>query len=624
MKRRRFLICIAAALAVMFAFLLFGCDKYTPKQVSLSDIYRNYPSTDGEINAAELSLVLPDGWQVLTDVSSGRHVDSDIGYIASLNAFIVVNKEGALSIARVPSGEDKRVAEEDLLFPASTGVQAVHVSGDLIAARLAGNGGRVGVMSAEGKWLIDPSKTANVAPSDDSLKSSTLSSAIRILDNELVAIAPAYEADPETADTANRSYTPIYRISTGKMACRVRSGGSLSGIVGFDGEYVSVETSDSSSGRLTQIYKVPTQTGASPNLAYPVNGNFANPNTEDDYYSESVYLGGGKFYVHTEWTVDPSDDYTYSYDGEYYRTERYFYYPSDDSRVQYVSSYIFLNCVNSYYDNAPGRSVDGNTSVVPSTFLNPGYTYSSFGLMIASDKTAYYDQFILDNDLNIVLSLTGNFGIELEGAYERDEVGIYDLMMQGSDGVYYARVKPSAIRVYRADGSLAFSAKNDYDYLSVGIQNGVIIASIDKDGKQLYGAYDMQGREIIPFEYKQIEPFRSYYTYALTADGKTRVLLGVDGVAAPSEDGGHFPDVATAGNTPLIKRGCYAFKTTVDGETRYGVKNMSGDYDGNVVLDAILSGITIYSPSTDNSRVFVFGERAEDGAYSVYSLVSRG
>lgn len=627
-KKKTIAFIAAAALAAVIALSLFGCDRFGGEDLpALNDIYREYDATQAEIDTAELQIILPDGWQVLTS-ASGNHADSDIGYVAGLDAFIVVNTStDVLSLVKVPEGDDKAVTEEQLVIPESTAVQAIHVVGQYLAVRTASSGGQVGVMNSSGRWVVNSSLTSGVTAGLDEISSSTLSGAIRILDDELVAINPAYENDPATADTRNSAYTPVYRISTGEMVCRVRTGGSLSGLLGFDGEYLTVESSAGSTGALTYIYAVPETRTENPNLAYAQNGTFDNRNGFDDYYTESLYLGDGRFYVHTEWTVDSDAEYTYSYGGEYYRAVRYFYYPDTDSRTQYNSSYIFLNCVNTYYENASGRCTydAGSTSVnvSPSSFLNPGYTYSSFGLFVTEDKTAYYDQFILDGDLDIVFSLTGNFGIEYEGSTDRDEVGFYDMLMQCSDGYCYARLTPSALRVYRTDGSLAFE-NDDYDLLSVSMQNGIFIVGIDDDGDTLYGGFDTEGNLVIPFSYSYIEPFRSFYTYAVTAEGNTRVLLGMDGVTAPLPEGqtSHFYDIATAGSTPLEKRGCYAFYTTAEDNTRlYGVKNMSGDYSANTVLEASLTTCTIYSPSSDNGIVFVFGNDV-DGNYRVYLLTS--
>lgn len=617
MRKKIFATLIVAAVVIVTALTAFGCNKFSTETPSLADIYVDYDATQGEIDTAELSLILPDGWTVLSS-ASGDNADSDIGYIAGMNAFIVTNSNHDLSVVKVPEGEDKTVTEEDFLIPPSGAVRAIKAVGNHFAVRIASSSGFVGVMGSDGKWRVNANKTVDTGAAVDK---NTLSSAIRILGDELVAVNPANSA--ETA--GNSSYTPIYRISTGEMVCRINTGGSLSGILGFDGKYVSVETSSESNGKETRVYAVPDTLGDAADLAYPRYGSFVNTNGYEDYYTESLYLGGGKFYIHTEWTVDSDANYTYAYDGEYYRAVRYFYYPDEDRTESYTSSHIFLNAVNSYYDGVSGRSL-GDTAVAPSSFLKDGYTYASFGLIVDTEKNAHYDQFILDGDLNIVYSLTTNFGIRPEGSLDREEVGLYDLMMQGSDGVYYSRVYPSAIRLYDGEGSLLFENK-DHTYVSATLQNGIVIAGIeDEDGDKVYGAFDLAGNNVIPFEYSYIEPFRSYYTYAVTAEGNTRVLLGRDGTAAPLEEGAstHFPDIATSSSkAALEKRGCYVFtEKTEDGKTRYGVKNMSGDFDNNVVLPAALSSCTLYSPTTDNGLVFAWGTRAEDGAYCVYRMTS--
>ena len=49
---------------------------------------------------------------------------------------------------------------------------------------------------------------------------------------------------------------------------------------------------------------------------------------------------------------------------------------------------------------------------------------------------------------------------------------------------------------------------------------------------------------------------------------------------------------------------------------------MRGGCGSDIVLDAVLSSCAVYAPSGDNSLVFVWGNRAEDGAYCVYALTS--
>lgn len=619
--KKKIALTVVAVLIVMVSVAVAGCNKFSTDAPALSDIYVNYSSTQAELDGAALELILPDGWTVLSS-ASGDNADSDIGYIASMNAFIVTNSNHDLSVVKVPEGEDKTVTEEDFLIPPASAVRAIKAVGSYFAVRVASSSGFVGVMDTEGNWRVNANKTRSTGAAVDK---NTLSSAIRILDDELVAVAPANAADSDI--TGSRNYTPVYRISTGKLVCCINTGGTLDNMLAFDGSYISVETSSTSTGKETRIYAIPDTLPEKCDLDYPRHGSFVNDADYDGYYTESLYLGEGRFYVHTEWTVDADETYTYAYDGEYYRAVRYIYFPDDDDREQYTSAHIFLNAVNSYYDNVTGRSLDGVT-VAPSSFLKDGYIYASFGLIVDADKNAHYDQFVLDKNLNIVYSLTTNFGIRPEGSLDREEVGLFDLMMQGSDGYYYARLYPSAIRLYKADGTLVFE-RTGHDFTSAGLQNGIIIAGIkNEDGDVLYGAYNLNGDNVIPFEYSYIEPFRSYYTYAIKADGKTRVMLGRGGTEAPLAEGatGHFADIASSSDkSDLEKRGCYVFTSKTDeGKTLYGVKNMSGDYGADVILSASLSSCTLYSPRSDNSLVFAWGTRAEDGAYVVYRMTASG
>ena len=262
MRKKVWFTLVVAAVAAVTAFTAFGCNKFTDNAPALSDIYRNYDATQGEIDTAELGLVLPEGWQVLSS-ASGANADSDIGYIASMNAFIVVNGYGDLSVVKVPEGEDKTVTEEDLIIPPSVGVRAIKAAGNFFAVRVASSSGFVGVMDSEGKWRVNADKTRSTG---EEISKDTLSSAIRVLDDELVAISPDVAADPELA--GSRGYTPIYRISTGKAVCRINTGGSLDNILAFDGKYISVETSSKSAGRETRIYTVPETLSDTTDLAY--------------------------------------------------------------------------------------------------------------------------------------------------------------------------------------------------------------------------------------------------------------------------------------------------------------------------------------------------------------------
>ena len=604
MKRKVFAFVIAVVVLAVLATVLVGCDK----DVRLGDIFVNYRSA-GEITRAELQLTLPTGWNVLTD--STTYADSDIGYSESLDAYIVVNSAGSLNIARADeSKETVFMLRDSAGNPTVSGISAIKIYGTLALIRFNNNTASV-INLANGRTVVKQSDTVGI--------SEKVTEAVSVLDSELVAVNPAYSTVCTGTD-----YTPVYRVSTGELVFKVyNKGGSLDCVYGFDGRYVLVENqsgTSSSKEYASYLYSVPEKVSSALEVKPSEACTYDRASEKDDYYSEATYLGEGKFYVHEEWTVSSSDDYTYSYSGEYYKVYRYIVTPENGQRTAYNSSYYFLNCVNSYFEKATSRC-----NVAPTSFLQSGYIYSSFGLYVPESKEAEYDQFVLDKDLNVVLSLTNNWGIELEYV-ERDVIGVYDLLLQFQDGYGFAPLAPSALRLFDEDGKIVLEEKQ-YPLSAVNVHDGMIIAQTVKDSKTLYGAFDMNGELVIPFEYSYIEAFRGYYTYAVRASDSTAVLLGRDGSVLEYMSDGSKPlsDIAVTGKkTKIQKRGCYMYTTTTaDGTTVYGIKNYNADVESNVVLEAqFLKGCTLYSPSIDANSVFVFGQTEENGPVKIYRLLS--
>ena len=604
MKRKVFAFVIAVVVLAVLATVLVGCDK----DVRLGDIFVNYRSAE-EITHAELQLTLPAGWNVLTD--STTYADSDIGYSESLDAYIVVNSAGSLNIARADENKETVfMLRNSAGNPTVSGISAIKIYGTLALIRFNNNTASV-INLANGRTVVKQSDTVGI--------SEKVTEAVSVLDSELVAVNPAYSTVCTGTD-----YTPVYRVSTGELVFKVyNKGGSLDCVYGFDGRYVLVENqsgTSSSKEYASYLYSVPEKASSALEVKPSEACTYDRASEKDDYYSEATYLGEGKFYVHEEWTVSSSDDYTYSYSGEYYKVYRYIVTPENGQRTAYNSSYYFLNCVNSYFEKATSRC-----SVAPTSFLQSGYIYSSFGLYVPESKEAEYDQFVLDKDLNVVLSLTNNWGIELEYV-ERDVIGVYDLLLQFQDGYGFAPLAPSALRLFDEDGKIVLEEKQ-YPLSAVNIHDGMIIAQTVKDSKTLYGAFDMNGELVIPFEYSYIEAFRGYYTYAVRASDSTAVLLGRDGSVLEYMSDGSKPlsDIAVTGKkTKIQKRGCYMYTTTTaDGTTVYGIKNYNADVESNVVLEAqFLKGCTLYSPSIDANSVFVFGQTEENGPVKIYRLLS--
>ena len=232
MRRRLWVSVALTVVLVMSALLLAACDP----QVTLGDIFVSYTS-EGEITRAELQFTLPVGWTVLTDSAanySSLHADSDIGYVKSLGAYIVTDGDGNLNLVR-PDGEGGAVfmlhgSDGGTAF----GAEAIVVKGDLVLMRI-NNGSASVVDLSTGREVLTQSETTGISVS----KETGIEDAVRILDDELIAVAPAYSSAVSKGQTA---YTPVYRASTGGLAAMVYNpGGSLDGVYGFDGEYVTVD-----------------------------------------------------------------------------------------------------------------------------------------------------------------------------------------------------------------------------------------------------------------------------------------------------------------------------------------------------------------------------------------------
>ena len=225
-----------------------------------------------------------------------------MGYIESLNAFVVNNGE-ALSI--VKCGDEREYFDggmKGMLFPSYLGIGALRVKDGLIACKFIN--GEAGVFDATGNTVISRTKinySSNTGANIDTI--------LKILDGGLVAVNPSY------GKSGVSGYTSIYRTTTsgdlkdrGMLVARLENAkGTLTNVKGFDGKYVTI------TGNTTGdfIFSVPaTQAAAGQTTIATTNGTVSD-NDKDDYYGEITYMGGGKFFIHQDWTVAKDEEYTY-------------------------------------------------------------------------------------------------------------------------------------------------------------------------------------------------------------------------------------------------------------------------------------------------------------------------
>lgn len=637
-KRLILTICVLLV-AVTASTVLFACNKGT-KTLTLADVFFSTTSPQ-EFTSYKTEFVLPAGWSVYTtsaSTSSGTvDVNSDVGYVKDIDGF-VVEKGGMLSI--VKCGDDRVYFEYDdekgmkgMLFPARIGITALRVKDGIIVCKF--SNGQLGAFDYTGKTLLSRTKTKNAA-------SVRIDKAIKILDGGLIAVTATYDTNGKSG------YTSIYRPTTsgenatrGELVCRVKNtDNNLDYVNGFDGAYVSVVGNSVGD----YMYAIPQTAGDAVKNIEATNGAVIKDTDKENYFDEITYIGNGRFLVHEDWTVEDDQAYTYKDSYGNYVVKRRIYDAKSDAMSDYTDNAdkIFLNLTNSYYGSE-------RAGVDVSTYLKAGYMYASYGLFIV-DKVAYYDQFILDSNLNIVMSLTGNFGIALD-ADEKGEVSTLDLVMTAADGNYYVPYLPSKLAVYNGKGELVGENK-DYSFKSQNIANDTIIACIeDPDGgdDDLYTIFALNGNELTEEytlesgkvkhrKYRQIAAFRGFYTIARRPNDEgtlTYYLVGRDGVevSALSDGSVALADIATTSSkTAIFKIGCYMFKKD-SGERDandkviyyYGIKNFNVNADKNVIIPATMTtGCVLYSPASSPTDVFVFEKiTATDGtvSYAVHRLI---
>lgn len=603
---------------------LFACDKNKPKTVE--DIFKS-TSSKSEFSGYKLEISLPAGWSVYT--SSGKQTanSSDVGYIESINAF-VVEKGGVLSLVKM---NDEKIyfdgGIKGMIIPDWIGVSALRVKDGLIVCKFAS--GEAGVLNQNGETVLSRTKIGANDDSSRSLVNVNIDNAVKVLDGGLVAVAAQYDTQGKTG------YTSIYRPtssgaleSRGSLVCRVKNADNkLSYVKGFDSKYVTVVGNKAGD----EIFAIPQSAGdVVQNLDSTTNGTVSTNNNKN-YSSEITYIGGGRFFIHEDWTVENTEDYTY-YDGfDYYVFKRRIYTPDNDASSEYTANAdkVFLYLENKYYGGDKG-------GIDTTSYLKDGFIYASYGLTIIG-KVGFYDQFILDENLNVVMSLTGNYGVTIKDQ-KKEKVGYFDLIMQCVDGYYYVPLHPSEVNVYDKGGNLV--GHNDRSaVLQQELSNNMIVAAITdpQDSKQtLYGAFNLYGQEVVPFEYLTLSAFRGSYTIGQKLDGekvKKYYIVGADGKTVDRMSDGSEPlkDMAyvKSSNEGIYKIGCYMFSVTQKGDdgkdvTRYGIKNFNPNVQKNVVMPATMtSGCTLYAPSSSPSNVFVFDKitMGADVSYNVYRLI---
>lgn len=594
---------IATLLTLCFVFGLTACNKDKDAPTNLLDIYKDNSSV-GEFTTYETVIsALPAGWELYAPgKSSNAYKNSDSGYIESINAFVLKKTVGDNTLLTV-----MKFGASDVMFPENLAINALRVKNGVIVVKDVN--GDVSVFDTNGRIIIARGVISGLGSSD------TIDKAVNVLSEDLIAVNPNFDKNA----TSNKSYTTIYRISTGKPVIRIKNAGAdVTKLAGFDKDYVVATDTTEDSTDVSRIFKIPTSANEVVNYDGTEYGSYYD-NGEDEYYNEITYMGNGKFFIHEDWLVDKDEDenadFTYFYNGDYYMVYRYIYDANSDSRKAFEADYYFLNLSNKYYGSE-------RTGISASAILKDGYYYATYCIIVDSNKNGYYDQFILDEKFNIVCSLSGNLGISGSNNEDADDVSYFDLALSFVDGVGVVPLPTSGLRAVDGNGNVIFEDKS-ITVNSAAYNQGMIVAAItNASGDVVYGAYTADGERVADFKYSSISPFLGYYTIA-TLNG-TEVLLSKDGkvVEAMSDNSKPFADMAkTTSKTSIYKLGCYMFTETRDGVSYFGIKNFNANVEKNVIMEAnMLKGSLLYAPDGSPTDVFVFAKYSENDTFAVYKL----
>lgn len=609
---------------------LSACNKNKTKTV-YTDIYKN-TSSISEYTGYQSLMSLPSNVSIVTE-STNLSRGGDYGYVPEMDAFVVRDSSTKfLNIVR--AGDNKAI------------INTTDAAGDygfnlaIVAIKCAF--GRIAVLRADGKAEVYNSNGRVVVSNSnfhDIQTTDKIEDVLNIVSSDLLAVNFKFDSNFNTSSYGSTDYASIYRMSNGILQGLIRNeSGEVANIEGADDFVVTYPTKDSENKtqRVYKIGKVSTNTTAT--ISISERAIFKDEGVGSDYYSEVVYLGNDRFYVYQDCVVEESSSYTYYYvstadDGTetktYYNVKRYIYNAREDSRVDVDSDIIFMSLTNKYHYNATYGGI------AASDFLQDGYMYASFCIVVDGyTKEGSYDQMILNSNLDIVMSLSGNFGVTLREGDVTD-VSFYDLVISYRDNVGVMSLMPSVVKAYDIYGNLIFENSEQENVLSCNLNNGMIIATKTIDDTLYYGAFNLKGQLVVPFKYLSLTSYMGDYAIGKRKEDGSNIyeLIGKDGVVvtAMSDHSVPLADFAydSSGN-PIYRVGVYMYRvenpdTSSSIKYFYGFKNFNTDVSKNKLMDAnilqFVAGTSLYAPKNHPEYVFVLGKYKDDNRTYIYKIV---
>ncbi len=370
------------------------------------------------------------------------------------------------------------------------------------------------------------------------------------------------------------------------------------------------------------------------------------------------YLGEGKFYIFMQ-DNENTDNYQYTDNNQRYSGRVKIYNAKTDKiEKDYTDNKYYKTIISNKSELLNNDFGDLQISI--SDVLNNGYKFAEGISINPTSKVAEFDQFILNEKGDILVSLTGRFGTDIK--INKDRIaGISPLMLLFIDGKGFSpNSNLGGIRVLNIDGTTAFE-KNDGLYQSLFYNNDALVCKKVREFKGTvldqtrYGAFDSNGKQIIDFKYDYMTPFIDGYALAYDeylvekVNGKdvvTNIKINdiystngkwhkPDGTVLPNNfnprnaskstkvyrvdklgNEVEIKDIAhTRTNRLVFKVGAYVSQNP-DG--KYNVKNIKGEEIFDENFDEVFNDVVIDRPNLD--EVTICGTRGNK--VYIYTLTS--
>lgn len=260
---------------------------------------------------------------------------------------------------------------------------------------------------------------------------------------------------------------------------------------------------------------------------------------------------------------------------------------------------IFSSIVNGYYEEESGIEI--------SKYLNDGFSYVSVGLVKTDGKKTQFEAFIIDENFNVVASMTteyGKFNPSADGTAYRDMLIEYT----GGIGIGVTNEK-GPLAVYDRNGKCVLF-KDDASYSKISFGGGVVTAlKTTADGTARYVAYGLDGSEIVGFEqgFTALTKFVGGY-----AVGVAKNYSSSSDCLVVAADGKVYPSQTYASKSTYFY--CPGAQVSKNSEGKFGLLSVAEipvllvDYVAdNVILTNYDGGVVIYYTEIG-------------GAYSAYLL----